>query len=201
LSSIGLNLDKLREQGGIAVQPGKPYLADFEKENSSPFTTTSGKVELYSNALEKDKFDPLPKYEPTPEPTAGFFRLLYGRAPVHTFGRTQNTPLLNEMMSENEVWVNDEAATSMGLVHGARVMLENQDGVKSGPLKVKATPRIRKDCVFIVHGFGHEAPGLTRANRKGASDTALQTKYKLDPISGGAGLRINFVKLVPAGSA
>jgi len=24
----------------------------------------------------------------------------------------------------------------------------------------------------------------------------LQTKYKLDPISGGAGLRINFVKLV-----
>ncbi|HEX7587419.1 MAG TPA: molybdopterin-dependent oxidoreductase, partial [Anaerolineae bacterium] len=36
LSSIGLNLDKLRDQNGIPLQPGKPWLADFEKENSSP---------------------------------------------------------------------------------------------------------------------------------------------------------------------
>jgi thiosulfate reductase/polysulfide reductase chain A len=115
---------------------------------------------------------------------------------VHTFSRTQNTPVLNELMPENEVWVNDESAASLGLKHGDKVMLENQDGAKSGPIKVKATPRIRKDCVFIVHGFGHDAPGLSRANKQGASDTALQTKYKLDPISGGAGLRINFVKLV-----
>ncbi len=75
LSSIGLNLDKLREQGGVAVQPGKAYLADFEKENSSPFTTTSGKVELYSDALEKSKLDPLPKYEPTPGAARRLFPL------------------------------------------------------------------------------------------------------------------------------
>ena len=199
LSSIGLNLDKLREQNGITIQPGKPYLADFEKENSSPFTTASGKVELYSDALGKDKYDPLPKYEPTADVPVGFFRLLYGRSPVHTFARTQNTPVLNQLVSENECWVNDEAATQLGLKHDDRVMLENQDGVKSGPIKVKATPRIRKDCVFIVHGFGHDAPGMTRANKKGASDAALQTRYKLDPISGGAGLRINFVKLVREG--
>jgi len=199
LSSIGVNLDKLREQGGVAVQPGKAYLVEFEKENSSPFTTTSGKVELYSDALEKAKLDPLPKYEATPEPPTGFFRLLYGRSPVHTFARTQNTPVLNELMPENEVWLNDEAAAKLGLKHGDRVMLENQDGIKSGPIKVKATPRIRKDCVFMVHGFGHDAPGMTRAHKKGASDAMLQSKYKLDPISGGAGLRINFVKLVREG--
>jgi thiosulfate reductase/polysulfide reductase chain A len=196
LSSIGLSLDKLREQGGVAVQPGKPYLADFEKEGGSPFTTPTGKLEFYSEALEKAKLDPLPKYEPTPDAPAGFFRLLYGRSPVHTFSRTQNTPVLNELMKENHVWVNDEMATQLGLKNGDRVMLENQDGVKSGPVLVKATPRIRKDCVFIVHGFGHDAPGLTRAHKKGASDALLQTKYKLDPVSGGAGLRVNFVKLV-----
>lgn len=199
LSSIGLNLDKLREQGGVAVQPGKAYLADFEKENSSPFTTTTGKLEFYSDALEKSKLAPLPKYEATPEPPAGFFRLLYGRSPVHTFARTQNTPVLNELTPENEVWLNDEAATKLGLKHGDRVMLENQDGIKSGPIKVKATPRIRQDCVFMVHGFGHDAPGMTRAHKRGASDAMLQSKYKLDPISGGAGLRINFVKLVREG--
>jgi thiosulfate reductase/polysulfide reductase chain A len=192
-------LDKLRAQSGIMVQKGKPYLADFEKDGSSPFATASEKVELYSDALGKDKYDPLPKYEATPDAPAGFFRLLYGRSPVHTFARTQNTPVLNQLLAENEVWINDEAATKLGLKQGDRVMLENQDGAKSGPIKVKATPRIRKDCVFIVHGFGHDAPGMTRAHKRGASDALLQTRYKLDPISGGAGLRINFVKLVRGG--
>ena len=71
----------------------------------------------------------------------------------------------------------------------------NQDGARSGPVRVKATQRIRDDAVFLVHGYGHEAPGLSKANGKGASDAALQTQYALDPISGGAGLRINFVSL------
>ena len=48
----------------------------------------------------------------------------------------------------------------------------------------------------MVHGFGHDAPGMKRAHKRGASDAALQTRYALDPISGGAGLRVNFVKLV-----
>ena len=195
LSSIGLNLDKLRDQNGITLQPGKPWLADFEKENSSPFATESGKVELYAASLEKSKFKPMPEYEPTDAVPAGFFRLLYGRSPLHTFSRTTNTPVLNERMPENELWLNDAAAAQLGLKSGDRVMLENQDGAKSGPIKVKATPRIRVDAVFMVHGFGHDAPGLSRAHKKGASDAMLQTRYKLDPISGGAGLRVNFVKL------
>lgn len=196
LSSINLNLEKLREQGGVAIQKGKPYLADFEAEGASPFATPSGKVELYSEALAGAGFQPLPEYEPLAEAPAGFFRLLYGRSPVHTFARTQNTPVLNQLMAENEVWLNDGAAADLGLTDGDRVWLENQDGARSGPIKVKATPRIRPDCVYMVHGFGHEAPGMTRAHRRGASDTALQTRYVLDPICGGAGMRVNFVKLV-----
>jgi thiosulfate reductase/polysulfide reductase chain A len=66
-------------------------------------------------------------------------------------------------------------------------------------VKVKATQRIRDDAVFMVHGFGHKSAGLTRANGKGASDTKLQTRYKLDPISGGAGMRVNFVRLTKEG--
>jgi len=199
LKSIGLSVEKLREKGGITIQQCKPYLADFEKENSSPFATESSKIELYSAALEKSKIDPLPKYEPTPDAPQGFLRLVYGRSPVHTFSRTQNTPALNELMPENEVWVNVDLATELGLKNGDHVMLENQDKARSGPVKVKATQRIRKDCVYMVHGFGHDAPGMKRAHKRGASDAALQTKYKLDPISGGAGLRVNFVRLVKEG--
>lgn len=196
LSSLGLNLDKLREQGGVMIQKGKPWLSDFETENASPFPTESGKVELYAASLEKSKLKPLPEYEATPEPPAGYFRLLYGRSPVHTFSRTTNTPLLNELYPENEIWINTDAAAQLGLKNGDRVMVVNQDQAQSGPIRVKATQRIRKDCVYMVHGFGHDAPGMSRANKRGASDAALQTRYVLDPISGGAGLRVNFVKLV-----
>lgn len=196
LSSIGLNLDKLRDQQGIVIQNGKPFLEDFEKEKETPFTTTSGKLELACAALTQSGNAALPAYEPTPEPPAGFFRLLYGRSPVHTFAKTQNTPVLNELDPENEVWVNEEVAAQQGLKNGDRVWVENEEGTRSGPIPVKATPRIRPDAVYMVHGFGHNAPGLTRAHKKGASDAALQTKYKLDPICGGAGLRVNFVRLV-----
>lgn len=195
LGSLGLSLEALRAQGGIAIQKGKPYLADFEN-GPSPFGTATGKIELYSEPLEKAGHDPLPRFEPTPAPPPGTFRLLYGRSPVHTFARTQNTPALHALQPENEVWLNDAAAASLAVKDADRVWLENQDGARSGPVRVKVTPRIRADCVFLVHGFGHDAPGLSRAHRKGASDAQLQTRYALDPISGGAGLRVNFVKLV-----
>jgi thiosulfate reductase/polysulfide reductase chain A len=79
---------------------------------------------------------------------------------------------------------------------GERVWLENQDGARSGPIRVKATPRMRPDSVFMAHGFGQHAAGLSRANGVGASDAALMTRYALDPISGGAGMRVNFVRIV-----
>lgn len=199
LSTAGLSVEKLRAQGGIAIQPGKPYLADFAADKASPFGTPTGKIELFADALAKSGLAPLPEYEPTPEPPAGMFRLLYGRSPVHTFGRTQNTPLLSELMPENEVWINVRAASKLGLRAGDRVMVENQDGARSGPVRVKATERIRADAVYMVHGFGHTAPAMKRANGRGASDTALQTRYALDPICGGAGLRVNFVRLIKAG--
>lgn len=197
LSSVGLTVDKMREQQGIVIQKGKPFLTDFGKDES-PFATESKKVELYSEALAKANLKPLPEYEPVAEPPAGYFRLLYGRHPAHTFAKTQNTPLLNELFPENEVWINYEMAAKQGFKSGDYVWLENPEGIRSGPIRVKATQRIRKDAIFMVHGFGHDSPGLSRANRKGASDTALQTSYALDPISGSAGLRANFARLVKA---
>lgn len=192
LRSIGSSIDDMRAEGGVVIQDGKPYLEDYEGE--SPFNTPSGKIELYSQTLATAGFDPMPVYEPVDEPPDGYFRLLYGRHPVHTFAKTQNTPVLHELYPENEVWVNASVAFELGLENGSRVWLENQDGARSGPILVKATERIRRDAVFLVHGFGQQSEGLGQANGKGASDTKLQTRYRLDPISGGAGMRVNFVR-------
>ena len=197
LVSVGSSIEDMRSRGGVIIQNGKPYLEDFD--GSSPFHTASGKINLYSEELADAGHDPMPVYEPVDEPPTGYFRLLYGRSPVHTFAKTQNTPMLSDLDPENEVWVNVKAAEQLGVKDGDYVMLENQDGATDGPVKVKATQRIRDDAVFMVHGFGHKSAGLTRANGRGASDTKLQTRYKLDPISGGAGMRVNFVRLTKEG--
>lgn len=194
LLSIGSSLDKMREEQGVIIQKGKPYFADLD--GASPFHTPSGKIEFYTEELALAGLDPLPVYEAVEEPPDGFFRLLYGRHPAHTFAKTQNTPLLHQIYPENELWVNADAALEQGVEHGDYVMLENQDGAQSGPIKIKATQRIRRDAAYMVHGFGQNEAKLTNAHGKGASDTKLQTTYKLDPISGGAGMRVNFVRMI-----
>ena len=99
-----------------------------------------------------------------------------------------------DMMEENEVWVNADIAERYGLVSGKYVRLVNQDGVVSNKIKVKATERIRTDCVYMVHGFGHNSRMLKGAYGKGASDSQLITKYETDPLMGGTAMNVNFVK-------
>jgi len=121
---------------------------------------------------------------------------LFGRAPVHSFGRTQSNRILSDMMDENEIWVNAKAADRLGLKTGEYIRLKNQDGVVSNKIKVKATERIRPDCVYMVHGFGHTSKMLKHAYMKGASDSQLITKYETDPLMGGTAMNVNFVTFV-----
>ncbi|OFZ22232.1 MAG: nitrate reductase [Bdellovibrionales bacterium GWB1_55_8] len=172
-----------------------------EEEGLIPsFGTESGKIELHSAALKKMGFDPIPNFYPPEEPPPGMFRLLMGRSPVHTFGRTTNNRILLESYPENEVWINASIAKTIPVLgrplkSGDKVVLVNQDGARSNSVKVKVTERIRGDCVYLVHGFGHTAQGLTLAKGRGASDSGLVTRYKIDPLMGGTGMSVNFVRL------
>ncbi len=98
-------------------------------------------------------------------------------------------------MAENEVWLNARAATELGFAQGDKAVLVNQDNVRSLPVSVKVTQRIRPDCVYMVHGFGHTSPYLHFAYHRGASDMQLITRQKTDPVCGGTGMRVNFVRL------
>lgn len=190
LTSAGLSFDELKKKGIIkgAKQP-----VFFDEGVPDKFSTPSGKIEFYSLQLQEKGFDPVPKYNKPKEPPVGSFRLLFGRSPVHTFSKTQNNPLLNDMMNENEIWINRDIANRYGLKSGDYIKLKNQDGIVSNKVKVKATERIRTDCVYMVHGFGHNAKKQTLAYGKGASDSQLITKYQLDPLMGGNGMNVNFV--------
>ncbi len=192
LKAGGYSFEALKRNGILAGAPQPIY---FEDGAPAVFDTPSEKIEFYSTQLQKAGFDPVPRYtRPDPGP-AGWYRLLYGRAPVHSFSRTQNNPLLYDLMSENAVWLNANEAARLGVKSGDYVRLRNQDGKTSDRVLVKATERIRPDCVYMVHGFGHTSKQLRYAYGKGASDSQLITRYKTDPLMGGTGVNVNFVTI------
>lgn len=192
LKAAGLSLAELKEKGVITGKQNPLYI---EEGIEPKFKTPSGKIEFYSLQLKEKGFDPVPKYTPTEEPPDGHFRLLFGRAPVHTFGKTQSYGYLKELMPENEVWINSNVANNFGLKSGDRVKLKNTEGIVTDPVLVKATERIRTDCVYLVHGFGQQSKALKSTYKIGASDAQLTSKYKMDPIMGGTGMNINFVSI------
>ena len=189
----GFSFAKL-ESDGVIMGGKEPNTVEEGLELS--FDTPSGKVEFWSDQLAKKGFDPVPKYTRHAEAPAGYFRLITGRAPVHTFSRTQSNPLLTGLMRENEIWVNAATAAQLGLKSGQYVKLKNQDGVETNRIKVKATQRIRPDTVYMVYGFGQRNSMASSAYQRGASAAQINTKYATDPLMGGTSIHANFVTLV-----
>lgn len=196
--ATGLDWERLTRDGAIRGAPQPIY---FEEGAAPEFGTDSGKIELYSAQLAGLGFDPMPTFHDgeVEDPPAGYYRLLSGRAPSHTFGRTTNNRLLSEVFAENAIWVNRTVAAKWRLQDGERVYLKNQDGVRSTfSAPVKVTERIHPDAVYVVHGYGHRAKGLSFAHARGIDDTELVTRYAVDPIMGGTGMNVNFVTFVRA---
>jgi thiosulfate reductase/polysulfide reductase chain A len=198
VKAAGLSCETLQQKG---VLLGKKVPVTVEEGLALSFDTPSGKAELFSEELENLGFHPIPEFTAHDEPPRGMFRLLFGRAPMHTFGRTTNNRFLSQVFPENEVWINARAARALPgfedrpLETGDRIVLVNQDEVRSKPVRAKVTERIRGDCVYLVHGWGHTAKGLGYARGRGASDSELVTRYKVDPIMGGTGMNVNFVRV------
>jgi thiosulfate reductase/polysulfide reductase chain A len=196
LKQMGTSLDEMKKLGVKKMDEGNDSLY-FDGLEDIEFNTGTGKIELYSTALAEEGFDPLPKYTSHQTPPDGYYWLIYGRAPMHTFSRTANNPNLTDLMDENTVWVNPKTAKVWGLENDQYVKLKNQDGVVSdNSIKIRVTERIRWDSVYMVHGFGHRQPQMKRSFKRGVSDSDLITRVLLDPVMGGTGMRGNFVTFV-----
>ena len=123
--------------------------------------------------MESAGFPSFPPYQPVPRPPNGDFRLLVGRTAAHTHGSTQNNLYLAELVPENLLWINHQAAGRLGIKDGDDV--EVVSPLKTtGRLKAKVTDLIHPEAVFMLHGFGKTVPAQTRCYLKGASDALLQ---------------------------
>jgi thiosulfate reductase/polysulfide reductase chain A len=189
LAPTGLSLDELRLHGSVKV----PVEAE---NNIYQWNTPSGKVEIFSDALKQQNFDPMPVWLEPPQPKAGEFYLLTGKVGQHTQFGTQNNQLLHKYQDEPRLWMAPEAAESLGLNDWD--MVEVTSPVGSVKVALEVTRAIRSDCVYLTPGFGHLSMALRTAYGVGASDSQLHVTYT-DPVSGGQALSQTFVSIRKAG--
>ena len=82
---------------------------------------------------------------------------MVGRTAAHTHVSTQNNLYLSELVPENLLWINDQAADRLGIKDGEYV--EVASPLKTtGKIKAKVTELIHPEAVFMLHGFGKTVP-------------------------------------------
>jgi len=162
------DFDAFRERG-LARLPAPEDAVAFAREirdpERHPFTTPSGKIEVYSMALAANPdpyglgpIPPIPTW--TPEtPDAGHpLRLVTPKSRARTHSIHDNQPALARA-DRDDVWLHPRDAAARGIVGGQRVLVFNARGATELPARV--TDRIAPGVVSIKEGawFALDARG------------------------------------------
>jgi thiosulfate reductase/polysulfide reductase chain A len=170
LKETGYKLEDFNKTGVIYLTKDPIW---FDRKEGLKFKTPSGKLEVISESLEKNGIPSFVPYEPPQGLPEGTFRLVTSKIAVHTQGRTTlNNPVLNEIISENHLWINTNMAKKLGIKDND--LVEVSSGGVTQKIKAKLTDLIHPEAVFMLHGFGDSVPLRTRSYNKGVSDVKLQ---------------------------
>jgi anaerobic selenocysteine-containing dehydrogenase len=147
-------------------KPEGDYYA--EKKYTIPdgfFRTPSGKIEIYSDALEQVGFDPLPSYlEPERGPVRGDRSFLEkyplilsvgNRNLYYTHSQHHQVGALQKLSPEPLTEIGPETAEKYGIADGDPVVVETNRGrVK---MKARVDKRVAEGVVLAPHGWGGDA--------------------------------------------
>lgn len=185
LQSAGCSYEELKKhpEGIIFAVPAGKLL-----ENG--FYTFSGKIEIYSQSLESNGYDPLPVYqEPmesivsTPEIARDYpLTLTTGaRQPMYLHSQHRNIASLNKLLPEPWLEINPQTAAAFAVNDGNTVIVESPRG--SVTMKARVTDGILPDVVHLPHGWAQ-------------ADCNLLTDHEQrDPISGFPGLKSSLCRV------
>ncbi len=197
LAPTGVSIDDFKAKGVVQLADAPKY----RSLNELKFKTPSGKIEIVSEKFEKNGITSLLPYEPPQRSQDGQFRLTFGRCALHTQGHTVNNPLLFEQMPENVLWINKNAAQSLGISDGSLVRV-SQNGY-SETIRSKVSDLIHPEAVFVIHGFGHTLPIESRSIGRGLADNKFM-KGGLDiwdQVGGAVAFQEHFVNVAPVANA
>lgn len=193
LEPAGLSWNEFKEKGWLQGE------MVYHKYRERGFSTPTGKVELYSTALEKWGYDPVPKYTEIPESPyskpelSGRFPYILNaglRTPTFFHSANRMVPWLREIRPDPIAEVHPETAKKHGIEEGDWIFIESPRGrIRQ---RAKLNEGIDSRVVVAEHGWwypeikeaGH---GWDISNVNILTDNAYET---LDPAIGSTNLRV-----------
>jgi len=167
LRPFGVTLEDLKKDGVLFV--GEKWKEGFDK-----LDTPSGKVEIYSQTLEKLGYPPIPRWEDplvSPDPkNPHSFRLLHGKQAIHSHSMTANQPYLLEISRRYDLirlWMNPARGKTLGLMDGDWVRMKSLIG--EGKIRVKLSEGLHPSSVWLPSGYGNFSQHLKTAFDVGLS--------------------------------
>ena len=132
------------------------------------FRTPSHKIEIYSDALEKVGFSPLPDYQEPERSPMGAAKEFLDKYPLilstgnrnyyYTHSQHRDIKALKEAYPEPLTEIAPRTAKEYGIQDGARVIVETNRGQVT--MKASVTDKVAEGVVFVPHGW----PGDANAN-------------------------------------
>jgi anaerobic dimethyl sulfoxide reductase subunit A len=195
------DFDTFRERG-LARLPAPDDAVAFSREirdpERHPFTTPSGKIEIYSMAIAANPdpyglgpISPIPTWHADPDEGRYPLRLISPKSRARTHSIHDNQPTLMRA-DHDDVWMNPADAAARGIVNGQRVRVFNGRGATVTPARV--TDRIAPGVVSIKEGvwFAFDGSGT---DTRGCSN--VLTADRASPAAA-ATFNTCFVDVAPA---
>ena len=205
-------LDEFRAQGVVTKASDSPKiaLADFREDpQANPLSTPSGKIEIYSEALDQyiqshefkddDFVAPVPVYAPEwygVENTTDEYPLVCSG--FHYRGRLHSSWGFDEQLkaaNPQEAWINPVDAQERGIEQGDTVRVKNEIGEIE--LLAKVTGRTIPGVVCISQGAWHDADMAGDRVDKGGCINTLTT-LRPSPLAKGNPQHTNICQVTKA---
>ena len=165
LGPSGFSFDYLLNE-----KPEGDYYADKKYEiREEMFRTPSGKIEIYSETLEKAGFDPLPTYlEPERSPLHAHKEFIEkyplilstgNRNIYYTHSQHRQSNALRRLSPEGLAEIGPDTAERFGIKNGEEIVIETNRGQVR--MKVSVNDRVAEGVVLVPHGW----EGAANVNR------------------------------------
>jgi len=169
------DFDQFRREGIRRIHLSEPYIAlkkQIEDPQNNPFSTPSGKIEIYSQRLADlaiPDLPPIPKYmeadETRDSPLAKKYplQLITTHFRKRALSQFDNIPWLKELGGQ-ELWINARDAVSRNISNGEMVRVFNDRGEIL--IRAKVTERIMPGVVNIPQGawYNPDRQGVDRGS-------------------------------------
>lgn len=195
-------------QSWSELKDGGAILGEKSYREYDHLHTPSGKMEIYSTALNTLGYDPLPFYkEPVESPVSTpklaeeypFVLTTGGRLPGYMHSEHHHLPWLRGLQPDPKVEINPETAERLGIGEGDWVWIETRRG--RCKQRARLTHTIHPQVIHGEHGWWFPERAGTEPDLHGCWESninVLTDGEDCDPIIGSSSLRGLLCKVYPA---